>query len=181
MKSAVMPAAPMGAWSEKEKAEVMYAVIRTGGKQYTVAPNDVLDIEKVVGEAGDTIEFTDVLMVGGEGEPVIGTPVVEGVTVAAELVKQFRGEKVIIFKKRRRKNSRRRNGHRQYLTAVRITEILTGGAKPAAAKAKPATTEAISADAPAKEAAAAKPAKAKAEKAEPAAKAKAAKKSKSDS
>jgi large subunit ribosomal protein L21 len=109
----------------------MYAVIRTGGKQYKVAPNDVLDIEKIAGEAGQIVEFTDVLMVGGEGEPVVGAPLVAGATVAAEIVQQHRGEKVIIVKKRRRKNSRRRTGHRQYLSEIRITEILTGGAKPA--------------------------------------------------
>lgn len=114
----------------------MYAVIRTGGKQYKVAPDDVLDIEKIAGQAGETVQFTDVLMVGGEGEPLIGAPLVDGAIVSAEVVDQHRGEKVLIIKKRRRKNSRRRNGHRQYLTAVRITEISTNGAK--AAKAKPA-------------------------------------------
>ena len=114
----------------------MYAVIRTGGKQYRVAPDDVLDIEKIAGEAGDNVQFTDVLMVGGEGEPLIGAPLVDGAVVAAEVVDQHRGEKVLIVKKRRRKNSRRRNGHRQYLTAVRITEILTNGAKASAVKAE---------------------------------------------
>jgi large subunit ribosomal protein L21 len=133
-------AAPTGA-PEREKAEIMYAVIRTGGKQYKVAPDDVLDIEKIPGEAGEIVEFTDVLMLGGEGEPQIGTPLVAGATVGAEVVKQFRGEKIIIFKKRRRHNSRRRNGHRQNLTAVRITEILTGGAKPKGLKPKPAKEE----------------------------------------
>jgi large subunit ribosomal protein L21 len=116
----------------------MYAVIRTGGKQYRVAANDVLDVEKIPGEAGETIQFDDVLLVGGKGEAQIGTPLVEGASVAAELVEHHRGEKVIIFKKRRRHNSRRRNGHRQYLTTVRITEILTDGAKAKGAKAKPA-------------------------------------------
>ncbi|MEJ2227454.1 MAG: 50S ribosomal protein L21 [Alphaproteobacteria bacterium] len=115
----------------------MYAVIKTGGKQYKVAANDVLDVEKLPGEAGETIQFNEVLLVGGEGEAQIGTPLVEGASVAAELVEQHRGEKVIIFKKRRRHNSRRRNGHRQYLTTVRITEILTDGAKAKGAKAKP--------------------------------------------
>lgn len=118
----------------------MYAVIRTGGKQYTVAANDVFDIEKIPGEAGDTVEFPEVLLVGSEGEPLIGTPLVAGASVTAELVEQHRGEKIIIFKKRRRQNSRRRNGHRQYLTTVRITEILTNGAAPAAKSAK-ATAE----------------------------------------
>jgi large subunit ribosomal protein L21 len=118
----------------------MYAVIRTGGKQYRVAANDVLDIEKIPGEAGDVVEFTDVLMIAGEGKSEIGAPLVSGATVAAELVEHRRGEKIIIFKKKRRQNYRRKNGHRQSLTTVRITDILTGGEKPkkAAAKAKPA-------------------------------------------
>jgi large subunit ribosomal protein L21 len=102
----------------------MYAVIKTGGKQYRVAANDVLDIEKLDGEAGSTLEFTDVLMVG-EGESVtIGSPLVAGAKVTAELVAQTRGPKLIAFKKRRRKNSRRKKGHRQDLTRVRITDII---------------------------------------------------------
>ncbi len=102
----------------------MYAVIKTGGKQYRVAANDVLDIEKLDGEAGSTLEFTDVLMVG-EGESVtIGCPLVAGAKVTAELVAQTRGPKLIAFKKRRRKNSRRKKGHRQDLTRVRITDIV---------------------------------------------------------
>jgi large subunit ribosomal protein L21 len=101
----------------------MYAVIKTGGKQYRVAANDVLEIEKLDGEAGSTLEFTDVLMVG-EGESVtIGSPLVAGAKVTAELVAQTRGPKLIAFKKRRRKNSRRKKGHRQDLTRVRITDI----------------------------------------------------------
>jgi large subunit ribosomal protein L21 len=121
----------------------MYAVIRTGGKQYRVAPDDVLDIEKIPGKAGDTVEFGEVLLVGGDGEPQLGAPLVAGASVAAELVEQHRGEKIIIFKKKRRQNYRRKNGHRQSLTLIRVTEILTGGAKPkkAAAKAKPASGE----------------------------------------
>ncbi len=119
----------------------MYAVIRTGGKQYTVAPEDIVDIEKIPGEAGEIVEFTDVLLIGGEGEPQIGAPLIEGASVGAEVVRQYRGEKVIVFKKRRRHNSRRRNGHRQSLTAVRITEILTGGAKPKGLKPAPAKEE----------------------------------------
>ena len=119
----------------------MYAIIRTGGKQYRVAPDDVLDIEKIPGEAGDIVEFGEVLLVGGDGEPQLGAPLVAGATVAAELVEQHRGEKIIIFKKKRRQNYRRKNGHRQSLTLIRVTEILTGGAKPkkAAAKAKTET------------------------------------------
>ena len=102
----------------------MYAVIKTGGKQYRVAANDVLEIEKLDGEAGSMLEFTDVLMLG-EGESVtVGTPLVAGAKVTAELVAQTRGPKLIAFKKRRRKNSRRKKGHRQDLTRVRITDIV---------------------------------------------------------
>ena len=101
----------------------MYAVIKTGGKQYRVAENDVLDVEKLAGDAGATIEFTEVLMVG-EGESVkVGKPLIAGAKVTAELVEQTRGPKLIAFKKRRRKNSRRKKGHRQDLTTVRITGI----------------------------------------------------------
>ena len=105
----------------------MYAVIRTGGKQYKVAPQDVLQIEKVEGAAGDAVSFPDVLMVAGEGEPQLGSPLVAGAAVSAEVVEQGRGPKVIIFKKKRRQNYRRKRGHRQELTTVRILEILTGG------------------------------------------------------
>jgi large subunit ribosomal protein L21 len=116
----------------------MFAVIKTGGKQYTVAANDVITIERLEGEAGDVVAFSEVLMIGGE-KAVIGTPLVAGATVAGELVEQARGPKVISFKKRRRQNSKRKKGHRQDLTIVRITEILTDGKKPSGAKAaKPA-------------------------------------------
>ena len=111
----------------------MFAVIKTGGKQYKVAAEDVIKIEKIEGEAGDAVAFTEVLMVG----TTIGAPHVAGATVAGEIVEQTRGPKVISFKKRRRQNSKRKRGHRQDLTMVKITEILTGGAKPSAA-AKPA-------------------------------------------
>ncbi|MBJ3786412.1 50S ribosomal protein L21 [Devosia sediminis] len=127
-----------------------FAVIKTGGKQYKVAANDVIKIEKLEAEAGDIVTFDQVLMVGD----TIGAPLVEGALVAAELVETKKQKTVIIFKKRRRHNSRRRNGHRQLLTTVRITEILTGGAKPtikAAAKAE--KTEAVAEEAPAKKAA----------------------------
>jgi large subunit ribosomal protein L21 len=126
-----------------------FAVIKTGGKQYKVAANDVIKIEKLEAEAGDIVTFDQVLMVGD----TIGAPLVEGALVAAELVETRKQKTVIIFKKRRRHNSRRRNGHRQLLTTVRITEILTGGAKPtikAAAKAE--NTEAVAEKAPAKKA-----------------------------
>lgn len=120
----------------------MYAVIRTGGKQYRVAPDDVLDIEKIPGDVGDIVEFGEVLLVGGDGEPQLGAPLVAGATVAAELVEHHRGEKVIIFKKKRRQNYRRKNGHRQSLTTVRFTEILTNGEKPKKAGAEAKTGEA---------------------------------------
>jgi large subunit ribosomal protein L21 len=107
----------------------MFAVIKTGGKQYRVAADDKLKVEKVAGEVGDIITFGEVLVVGGDS-PTLGTPTVWGATVAAEVLSQARGAKVIAFKKRRRKNSRRKRGHRQEFTFVRITEILTDGAKP---------------------------------------------------
>lgn len=100
-----------------------FAVIKTGGKQYKVAQDDILRIEKLEGAEGDKITFDSVLMVG-EGDKVkVGAPTVEGASVTAEVVSQMRDKKVIIFKKRRRHNSRRKNGHRQYLTVVKITGI----------------------------------------------------------
>src|SRR5262252_8037846 len=113
----------------------MYAVIKTGGKQYRVTADEVLTIEKIAGQAGALVEFTEVLMVAGTVEPKIGSPILSGASVAAEVVEQGRAPKVIAFKKRRRKNSRRKRGHRQEFTLVRITEILTGGAKPSKAEA----------------------------------------------
>ncbi|HVJ77773.1 MAG TPA: 50S ribosomal protein L21 [Hyphomicrobium sp.] len=101
----------------------MYAVIKTGGKQYRVSKDDVVTIERVPGDAGATVEFDQVLMVGSGADVTIGAPVVSGAKVVAELVKQSRGPKLIAFKKRRRKNSRRKKGHRQDLSVVRITEI----------------------------------------------------------
>jgi len=116
----------------------MFAVIKTGGKQYKVAEKDILVIEKLEGDAGDSIEFSDVLMVGTEGNMEIGAPLVSGATVVATVVRQTRGKKIIVFKKKRRKNYRRKAGHKQNLTLVEITDILTGGKKPAKAKAKAA-------------------------------------------
>ena len=131
----------------------MYAVIKTGGKQYRVAAEDKIQIEKLPGEAGDIVEFTDVLMVASDGNVDVGAPFVAGATVAAEIIGQVRGPKVIIFKKHRRKHFRRKNGHRQDLTSVKITEILTGGAKPEKkAAAKPAKAEAAPLAAPVGEA-----------------------------
>ena len=109
----------------------MFAVIKTGGKQYTVAADDLLKVEKLDAEAGSTVTFEEVLMVGNGTDTTVGAPLVEGATVVAEVVEQGRNRKVIIFKKRRRQNSRRRNGHRQAFTLVKVTDILTGGAKPA--------------------------------------------------
>jgi large subunit ribosomal protein L21 len=107
----------------------MFAVIKTGGKQYRVVAEDVLRVDRLEGEPGAVIEFGEVLVVGGD-TPVIGNPTVTGATVAGELLDQVRGRKVIAFKKRRRKNSRRRRGHRQEYSLVRITEILTEGKRP---------------------------------------------------
>jgi large subunit ribosomal protein L21 len=103
----------------------MYAVIKTGGKQYRVAADQRLTIEKIAGDAGARVEFTEVLMLGGgSGEAKVGTPAVAGAKVVAEVVEQNRAPKVIAFKKRRRKNSRRKRGHRQHQTVVRIKEIV---------------------------------------------------------
>jgi large subunit ribosomal protein L21 len=107
----------------------MFAVIKSGGKQYRVAADDVLKIEKVAGEPGEIIQLGDVLVVGGDNV-TLGAPTVAGASVAAEVIEQGRGPKVIAFKKRRRKNSRRKRGHRQEFTLLRVTEILTDGAKP---------------------------------------------------
>jgi large subunit ribosomal protein L21 len=161
----------------------MFAVIKTGGKQYRVAADDVLSVAKVEGEPGKIIQFGEVLVVGGDNV-TLGAPTVAGASVAAEVLEQGRGPKVIAFKKRRRKNSRRKRGHRQEFTLVRVTEILTDGAtptktarpraepKPAPAAAEGATAEDADADAPqarrpkAKAKAAKKPAKAPAKKAQ---------------
>jgi len=107
----------------------MFAVFKTGGKQYRVAAEDVLKIDKVKGEPGEIVEFGEVLVVGGDSV-TLGAPTVAGAMVAAEVLEQSRGAKIIAFKKRRRKNSRRKIGHRQDFTLLRITEILTDGRKP---------------------------------------------------
>jgi len=138
----------------------MFAVIKAGGRQYRVAANDVIEIDRVSGDVGDQIDFDQVLMLSGPDGSTLGTPVVAGATVAGEVVEHMRGDKVIAFKKRRRQNSRRTRGHRQHLTLVRITDILTDGkkaapkkaaAKPKAEKATPAE-EAAAPEAPAGEA-----------------------------
>jgi large subunit ribosomal protein L21 len=101
----------------------MYAVIKTGGKQYRVAKDDVLTVEKLDGDAGKKIEFTEVLLIGSGADLKVGASALSGAKVVAEVVEQTRGPKLIAFKKRRRKNSRRKRGHRQDLTTVRITGI----------------------------------------------------------
>lgn len=101
----------------------MYAVIKTGGKQYRVSKDDVVTIERIAGDAGATVQFDQVLMVGSGADVKIGAPMISGAIVTAELVEQSRGPKLIAFKKRRRKNSRRKKGHRQDLSIVRITDI----------------------------------------------------------
>lgn len=107
----------------------MFAVIKAGGKQYRVAAEDVIQIDRVAVEAGKVIEFGEVLLLGGD-TPQVGAPTVSGATVAGEVLQHTRGDKVIAFKKRRRKNSRRKRGSRHEFSVIRITEILTNGAKP---------------------------------------------------
>ena len=107
----------------------MFAVIKTGGRQYRVVPDDVLEIGKIAGDVGTIVQLGEVLVVGGD-TPVLGAPTVAGATVAAEVLQHKRGPKVIAFKKRRRKNSRRKRGYRDEITVLRITEILTNDNKP---------------------------------------------------
>jgi large subunit ribosomal protein L21 len=122
----------------------MFAVIRTGGKQYKVAPNDVIRVERLPGAAGEIVELGEVLMLGGDGGSVtVGAPLVSGACVGASVIAQAKSDKVLVFKKKRRHNYRRKNGHRQDLTILRITEILTDGQKPSKqAAAAPAEGEA---------------------------------------
>jgi len=136
----------------------MYAVVKTGGKQYRVAKDDVLTVEKLDAEAGAVIELAEVLAIDVGKGLTIGTPMIDGARVAATVLEQKKADKVIIFKKKRRKNYRRTRGHRQPLTVIRISDILAKGQKAAAAKAAPAAD----ADAPAKKAPAKAKAKAKA-------------------
>ena len=119
----------------------MFAVIRTGGKQYRVTPSQILKVEKLEAEAGSTITFTDVLAVGSDAGTTIGAPLVAGATVSAFVVAQDRLDKIIIFKKRRRQNSRRKNGHRQHVTVLRVSGISADGhadQAPAEPEAQPA-------------------------------------------
>jgi large subunit ribosomal protein L21 len=106
----------------------MFAVIKTGGKQYSVSPNDTITVMTLAGEPGDLVTFDDVLMLGGDGATSIGAPFVEGARVTGQIVAQTRGPKVISFKKRRRQNSKRKRGHRQDLTLVKIADFVTGAA-----------------------------------------------------
>lgn len=121
----------------------MFAVIRTGGKQYRVRENSCIEVERLAGSPGDTLTFDDVLMVGGAGSeaPMIGKAAQDTAAVFAKLVAQTRGDKVLVFKKKRRKNYRRMRGHRQDLTVVRITAISPSGERPAASETSPAAGE----------------------------------------
>ena len=125
----------------------MYAVVKTGGKQYRVSKDDILQVERLAGETGDVITLDDVLMIGEGADVTLGEPTIAGASVAAEILEQGRGPKIVIFKKRRRQNYRRKKGHRQHLTVLKVTDILTDGAKP-----KPAPKKAAKADAPKAEA-----------------------------
>jgi large subunit ribosomal protein L21 len=115
----------------------MFAVIRTGGKQYRVAPNDIIEVEKIAGQPGDIVELAEVILLGGDGSPKTGSPTIAGALVAAEVIAQGRSDKIVVFKKKRRSNYRRKRGHRQALTSLRITEILTDGKKPSKAAPRP--------------------------------------------
>ncbi len=120
----------------------MFAVIKTGGKQYKVAKDDVIAVETLPGDAGAEVKFNDVLMIAGGGKaPSVGAPFLDKATVFAEVLEQNRGPKIIVFKKRRRKGYRRKNGHRQNQTMLRITGISATGSKPKAAK--PAATKTV--------------------------------------
>ncbi|MGE5165731.1 MAG: 50S ribosomal protein L21 [Sphingobacteriales bacterium] len=142
----------------------MFAVIKTGGKQYRVAAEDVIQVDRIDGQPGEIVEFGEVLVLGGD-TPQLGTPTIAGATVAGEVLQHTRGAKVIAFKKRRRKNSRRKRGYRHEFSVVRITEILTAGAKPSQTAApRPKREPKPKVEAEAAPAAEVKPAKAKARK-----------------
>jgi len=138
----------------------MFAVIKTGGKQYKVAAGDEILVEKLTAEPGDNVVFGDVLMLGGD-KPVLGAPLIEGASVTGELVDNGRAKKIVIFKKRRRQNYRRKAGHRQHFSRVLISEIITPGSKPKA-KAAAKSDDAATKKAPAKKAAPKKAAASKA-------------------
>lgn len=128
----------------------MFAIIKTGGKQYKVAANEILKIEKIDIPAGGVVEFSDVLLIGEGSAIKVGTPALAKAKVFGTVVDQIRDDKVLIFKKKRRHNYRRKNGHRQYLSVVKITEILPEGGTPKI-KAEPVKEKAAPAKAPAKE------------------------------
>src|SRR5437762_10273167 len=119
----------------------MFAVIRTGGKQYTVAKDEVIAVEKLAGEPGATVELGEVLMVGDGADVSTGTPLLDGASVSATLVEHRRTDKIIIFKKKRRQNYRRKNGHRQHQTVLQITEIRLGGQEAAAPRRRARTAD----------------------------------------
>ena len=153
----------------------MFAVIKAGGKQYRVAAEDIIRIDRLQAEPGQIVEFGEVLVLGGD-TPQLGLPTIAGAMVAGEVLQHTRGDKVIAFKKRRRKNSRRKRGSRHEFSVIRITEILTGGAKPSKTAPprpqrapKPKSEAGVSEAAPEGEADA-KPAKTKAKAKKPAAK-----------
>ena len=123
---------------DTRKNVLMFAVIKSGGKQFKVAKNDVIRVEKLDAEEGATVNINEVLMVGDDKGQTVGAPLVDGAAVSATVLEQMRDRKIIVFKKQRRQNYRRRNGHRQHLTVLRIDDILTGGKKKAAAKKKAA-------------------------------------------
>src|ERR1700735_4466861 len=124
----------------------MFAVVRTGGKQYRVTPNAVLKVEKLEAEPGATVTFTDVLAVGVDGGVTLGAPTVAGASVTATVIAQDRLDKVIIFKKRRRQNSRRRNGHRQHVTVLRVAGFAKDGEALVEAAADPTVDVVADAD-----------------------------------
>ncbi|MDJ0686171.1 MAG: 50S ribosomal protein L21 [Alphaproteobacteria bacterium] len=111
----------------------MFAVVKTGGKQYRVAKDDVIRVEKLSAEPGDKVALNDVLLIDDAGKQVVGAPTIDGAAVEAEVIDQTRADKIIVFKKKRRQNYRRTKGHRQHQTVLKITDILASGAKPAAA------------------------------------------------
>ena len=129
----------------------MFAVIKTGGRQYRVVPDDVLEIGKIAGDVGSIVQLGEVLLVGGD-QPVLGAPTVAGASVAAEVLQHKRGPKIIAFKKRRRKNSRRKRGYRDEITVLRVTEILTDNKQPTVGprpkKEKPAAAAPVEGDEP---------------------------------
>ncbi|WP_424628992.1 50S ribosomal protein L21 [Bradyrhizobium sp. SYSU BS000235] len=148
----------------------MFAVIKTGGRQFRVVPNDVLEIGKITGDVGTIVQLGEVMVVGGD-TPTLGAPFIAGASVAAEVLDHKRGPKVIAFKKRRRKNSKRKRGYRDEITVIRVTEILTDGKSPSVGprpkkekkvEAAPADGDAPAKKAPAKKAAAPKTAAKKA-------------------